>query len=289
MAFPVFPPISIRLTRCQYDLIGPGFRRIASLHAYCVANGVKPIFYLLAFSPRPNTTKGRYDQALMAALLELRERLASLFTTPGGSRRLRLTALQIEFLMFAARVTCKQVEHCHIERPKSYSAAKIKRLLGWLESRRKRAKRCWQLSSTLREAYPQMQLRWAKLLPWIHWSLLYCACHRQPATGVRRQHRMYVDHVVKLAHEVLDRRNIPTPERHELRKLCRAFLRSMRLGYQRTTLGQVLRGGSWTKEILALFLVPRVQKLRSPKASRGVANAGLARPNEVGRQPSSNS
>jgi hypothetical protein len=69
VAFPVFPPISIRLTRCQYDLIAPGFRRIASLHAYCVANGVKPIFYLLAFSPRPNTTKGRYDQALIAALL----------------------------------------------------------------------------------------------------------------------------------------------------------------------------------------------------------------------------
>jgi hypothetical protein len=56
---------------------------------------------------------------------------------------------QIEFLMFAARVTCRQVEHCHIERPKSYSAAKIKRLLRWLESRHKRAKVVVLYSSAL--------------------------------------------------------------------------------------------------------------------------------------------
>jgi hypothetical protein len=51
--------------------------------------------------------------------------------------------------MFAGRVTCKQVEHCHIERPKSYSAAKIKRLLRWLESRHKRAKVVVLYSSAL--------------------------------------------------------------------------------------------------------------------------------------------
>jgi hypothetical protein len=59
--------------------------------------GSSPIFYLLAFSPRPNTTKGRYDQALMAALLDLGERLALLFSTPGGSRRLRSPLFRSSF------------------------------------------------------------------------------------------------------------------------------------------------------------------------------------------------
>jgi hypothetical protein len=122
--FPVFPSVSTRLSRPQYELIAPAFKRIAALHALCMANRVKPIFYLYEFSPRPTTLKGRYDQAIMPAFLNLGTRLASLFSTPGGSHRLRLTALEIEFLMYAARVTRKQVAHGHIDQPANYSTTK---------------------------------------------------------------------------------------------------------------------------------------------------------------------
>lgn len=255
----VFPSVETRLTRSQHELMAPGFRQIAERYACYVANGVKPVFYIFPVSPRPTSITGRYNQALIEAFLDLGNRLASLFSVPCGSRRVRLTAVEIEFLMFAARLTRKQVEHGHIERPASYSKMKIKHLLGWLEARRKRAKRCWLFSPAARNAYPQVQARWAKLMPWIHCCLLYCTCHRMPPTDIRRRQRLYIERLMSFGREVLKKKSLALPDDCELRRLSRAFLHTVRRGYHHTTLWLLLRSNTWTKERLADYLIPRVQ------------------------------
>ena len=192
-----------------------------------------------------------------------------LFSAPCDSLRLSLSALEIEFLMFAVRVTRKQAEHGHIKRPASHSTVKIKHLLIWLEARRKRAKLCW-LSSPARNAYPQMQGRWAKLMPWIRCFLLYCTCHRMPPSGVRRQQRIHIEHLMALAREVLKKHSLPDPDDRELRRRSRAFLHNLRRVYNRTTLKLYLHSNAWTRERLADYLIPRVQKnLKSGEASKG--------------------
>lgn len=254
-----FPSVHVRVYPSDYQLLAPGFRRIAALHARCIANGIRPIFYLDNMAPRPRQNSGRYDQAVMAAFLELSDRLALLFSSPCTYRQLQLSLLEIEFLMHAARVTRKQIAHGHIKKPRSYSSRLVVRLLAKLEVHRKRAKRLW-MASSCKEAYTDVQRRWANLMRWIHHWLLYCTCHRQPPVGRRRTYRRYVDYTVIIAKEVLAREEMAIPEDRELRHLARLFLRSIRRERERTTIGCLLRGYTFAKDCLADFLICRIKK-----------------------------
>jgi hypothetical protein len=107
-------------------------------------------------------------------------------------------------------------------------------------------------------------------MPWIHWCLLYCTCNRMPPTGVPRGQRLYIEHLISPGRQVLKKHSLPVPHDCELRRLSCAFLNNVRRGYHHTTLELLLHSNIWTKERLADYLIPRVQKnLKSVEASKG--------------------
>jgi hypothetical protein len=70
--------------------------------------------------------------------------------------------------------------------------------------------------------------------------------------------------------QVLKKHSLPVPHDCELRRLSCAFLNNVRRGYHHTTLELLLHSNIWTKERLADYLIPRVQKnLKSVEASKG--------------------
>ncbi len=198
---------------------------------------------------------GVFHQSSMDSILALRTALSSL----GVGGRLRLeTSFEIAACALAVRIALKRQRHGHVRLEIPGIDTASKRLLGRLETVRKRAKR----TEVTREGlgnYQRKAREWKEFVRWLRVHIPNCNCRRrQPTRGNHR--RAMVDQLVTWTREELKGSKAQIPDDRELRRLVRLQLRYIRRGRTGFGIRDLMNDKGFAAIRLAAFVSVRTEK-----------------------------
>ena len=235
--------IRLRLSAVQMSVIWPGLDVLVK--SYVARRDKKWTLYgcnLRMYPPPAEFDRGLFHPCLMDQIIDLRKRFRPNAQVGG---RVQMNAIEVRAAIYAVRVNLGYWRWSrHYRRhlspeakvtyqldAQSFNRLKVRsqRVIGSLERHMKRANR-FLAKAASRDAYLALMGDWKAHLRWMHLHIAYFKPSPPVIRSYKARHQQILDDLTQMADRGIRNAGYLPPDRAEVRRMMRLFVRSCRRG-----------------------------------------------------------